>query len=50
MKLLDFPQRHKAELVVDVMTQTVTVEVVEVIMMEEWQSVRKYLLCRPQFN
>jgi hypothetical protein len=37
-------------LVVDVMTQTVTVVVEEVIMMEEWQSVRKYLFVRPQFH
>jgi hypothetical protein len=50
MKLFDFPLRHKAELVVDVTTQTVTVVVEEAIMMEEWQSVRQYLLCRPQFH
>ena len=45
----NFTHRHKAELEVDVMTQTVTVVVEEVIMMEEWQSARQYLLCHSQF-
>ena len=50
MKFHYFPHRHKAELVVDVMTQTVTVVVEEVIMMEEWQSARQYLLSHYQFH